>query len=243
MRQQNVKTLNSWNSNGPGLKLEPGLFFYKVTSLTSESYHHKIWLVLSWSRHHMAHRSLSHNASLLYLPTLAAGFPYVCEHSWFWEKARGFPHFLRPEYEIQENYCGNEKDERRRKSRFKKRKDLNICVVRTGAWESAEERQKMTEKKRTRRYNRWDKNKCSLGKVVYCPAVLRCINYRMFLCAAGLWIERQRRRQKADGAAGSWRSHRRRWGLNKRAVEQVEISSGGFFDNLSAATQIIWEGN
>lgn len=28
-----------------------------------------------------------------------------------------------------------------------------------------------------------------VGKVVYCPAVLQCINYKMFSSAAGLWID------------------------------------------------------
>lgn len=65
-------------------------------------------------------------------------------------------------------------------------------------WEKECESRQRRDRKWQRRRRQGD-IKDSLGKVVYCAAVLRCINYRMFLCAAGLWIESQRHRQKADG--------------------------------------------
>lgn len=49
-----------------------------VRLILKKSHVIKMGDVLSWSWHHRAHRSLTHNALLCYLPTLAANFPHVC---------------------------------------------------------------------------------------------------------------------------------------------------------------------
>ena len=67
---------------------------------------------------------------------------------------------------------------------------------------------------------------CSVGKVVYCPAVLQCINYRIRndkLCCAAM-NRRVRDRQIADSATGCRLSQGYSQFKTKLESEQVEMS-------------------
>lgn len=170
-------------------------------------------------------------------------------------KSGGFPGFLRlnykKEWKLYWNWERWEEDEWTGIRRFKtwkqnkkndretKRKDVNIsvCVRITSVrvTEGKRENDRGEERRSEQQDTRDERQKqvfdsrtealCSVGKVVYCPAVLQCINYRIRnykLCCAAM-NRRVRDRRIADSATGCWLSQGYSQFRMKLESEQVEM--------------------